>query len=267
MTRLLSYYRAGIRIGFLRDIQYRGAVGLNVLGFLIEPIVYLAVWRTVAASQGGSVGGYTVDALSAYYIVWTLVRVFNLAFTPYGWEWRIRGGRLNEFLSQPIHPFHRDLSFFAGQKFVWVLTWIPVAVILTLTFRPELSPSVFEVAAFLVAIWGGFLVRFLVLYVLGLVTFWTTRGSAIFEIVVAAELVLSGRLVPLDLMPLWTQRVADYLPFKWTFEYPIEVLIGRLEPGEILLGLGAQIAWSAVLGLVLWQVWTRAIRRYAAVGG
>lgn len=267
MTRLLAYYRAGMRIGFQRDLQYRGGAALSLLGFLIEPVVYLAVWRAVAESQGGSVGGYSTGELAAYYIVWTLVRVFNLAYTPYGWEWRIRGGRLNEFLSKPIHPFHRDLSFFAGQKFVWILVWVPVAIVLSVTFRPALSPDAVQVAGFVFALWGGFLVRFVLLYLVGMVTFWTTRASAIFEIVVAGELILSGRLVPLDLMPEWTQRVADVLPFKWTFEFPIEVLIGRVEPSAIVLGVLSQLGWFAGLGLAFALVWRRAVRRYSAVGG
>lgn len=267
MTRLIGYYRAGMRIGVIRSLQYRGGAILSLFGFMVEPIVYLAVWRTVAEAQGGSVGGYATAELAAYYIVWTLVRVFNLAFTPYGWEWRIRGGRLNEFLSQPINPFHRDLSFFAGQKFIWVLMWIPVALIMTLTFRPALSPGWLEIGVFVVALWGGFLVRFALLYVIGLVTFWTTRASAIFEIIIAGELVLSGRLVPLDLMPEWVQSVAAFLPFKWTFEFPIEVLIGRVSPSEMLTGVAAQTGWFVVLVGLFAVTWRQAIKRYAAVGG
>ena len=58
--------------------------------------------------------------------------------------------------------------------------------------------------------------------------FWTTRGSAIFDLVHGAELLLSGRLVPLKLMPDWAQTLADWLPFKWTFDFPIELLVGHL---------------------------------------
>jgi ABC-2 type transport system permease protein len=107
---------------------------------MIEPAIYLVVWRTVALEQGGAVGGYTVDDFTAYYIVWTLVRVMNLAHAPYAWEWRIRGGRLNEMLSVPIQPFHRDFAYFIGAKFVWILMWIPGGGVLTLTFQPRLDP-------------------------------------------------------------------------------------------------------------------------------
>ncbi|MGA7097099.1 MAG: ABC-2 family transporter protein [Acidimicrobiia bacterium] len=263
---LPRYYLAGARFGFQREIQYRGATLMMLLGFLIEPIVYLAVWTSVSKAQGGSISGYTTGALAAYYIVWTLVRVFNLAFDPNAWEWRIRRGRMNDFLSQPIHPFHRDASFFAGSKFVWTFLWIPVAAVLTLAFRPEIEWHVINVVAFGVAIWGGFLVRFILLYLMGMVNFWTTRGAAVFGIIVAAELMLSGRLVPLDLMPAWVADLANWFPFKWTFQFPIEVFIGRLTPSEIGTGLLAQVLWAIGMGVVLIWVWRHAIKRYAAVG-
>lgn len=262
-----DYYVAASRIGFQRDIQYRGATFINVLAFMIEPAVYLVVWRTVAIEQGGSVGGYTVDDFTGYFIVWTLVRVMNLAHAPYAWEWRIRGGRLNEMLSIPIQPFHRDFAYFIGAKFVWILAWIPVAAVLTLTFRPNLHPSLPDVAGFLVVIWTGFAVRFLVLYLMGMITFWTTRGQAIFDLIVAGELLLSGRLVPLSLMPEWVQSVADWLPFQWSFQFPIEVAIGRHTPSGILTGLGIQTLWIAGLGAAFAWVWPRALRKYTAVGG
>ncbi|MDX1447461.1 MAG: ABC-2 family transporter protein [Acidimicrobiia bacterium] len=262
-----DYYVAAARIGFQRDIQYRGATFINVLGFLIEPAIYLVVWRTVAIEQGGSVAGYSVNDFTAYYIVWTLVRVMNLAFAPNAWEWRIRGGRLNEMLSIPIQPFHRDFAYFIGSKFVWILMWIPVAVMLTLTFQPRLDPEPAHVIGFLIAIWTGFAVRFLLLYLMGMITFWTTRGQAIFDLIVAGELLLSGRLVPLALMPDWVQSVSNWLPFQWSFQFPIEVAIGRLTGGEILQGFAIQALWIAGMAFAFTWVWPRAVKNYTAVGG
>lgn len=263
---LVRYYGAGMRLGFQRDIQYRARTFMMLIGFMIEPTIYLVVWTSVADAQGGQISGMTTGTLAAYYIVWTLVRVYNLAYAPDAWEWRIREGRLNEFLSQPIHPFHRDYTFFAGAKFVWTLAWIPIALFLTLIFDPVFDWATVNIVGFMVALWGGYTVRFLMLYILGMINFWTTRGSAIFGIFIASELVLSGRLVPLELMPDRVVDLAAWLPFKWTFQFPIDTFIGRLTPSEILSGIGLQALWSGVLGLVFAFVWKRAIRRYGAVG-
>ncbi|NND02076.1 MAG: ABC transporter permease [Acidimicrobiia bacterium] len=267
MLGLAKYYVAAGRLSIQAQIQYRASTYFYLIGFLIEPVVYLVVWRTVAESQGGSIGGYSAEALTAYYIVWTLVRAMNVGFDPNAWGWRIQRGRLNELLSRPVHPFHRDFAWFGGGKFVWILLWLPMAAGLWIAFRPQISPTVLEGVAFFIAIWLAFAVRFALLWALGMITFWTTRGSAIFEIFVASELLLSGRLVPLELMPQWAQNVAAWLPFKWTFQFPIEVIIGRLSTGEVLSGLAIQTGWAAALIGVIWAVWKPAVSQYTAVGG
>lgn len=150
----------------------------------------------------------------------------NIVLTPYAWESRIQRGRLSGELLRPVHPLHFDLAFFAGWKFVAIVLWLPIAAVLIALFRPTLNPTGGEVAAFAAALWGGFFVRFNLLWALGLITFWTTRVTAFYELYFTAELLLSGRLVPLSLMPSWAQTLAGALPFKWAFGYPIEVLIG-----------------------------------------
>jgi ABC-2 type transport system permease protein len=106
----------------------------------------------------------------------------------------------------------------------------------------------------------------MLLSLLGMITFWTTRVGAIFELYFAAELILSGRLVPMPLMPEWVQQIAWYLPFQWTFFFPIEALTGGYTPQQLLTGLGMQLVWI-VIGLVaVNRVWKVAIRRYSAVG-
>src|SRR5690606_24818092 len=160
-----------------------------------------SVWSAVARAQGGMVGGFDEGQLAAYYVVWTLVRVYNTAFDPKAWEWRIRQGRINTFLSQPVHMFHRDFSFFMGSKIAWTILWIPIAVVLTLVFRPSTEWHVVNVAAFAIAIWGGYAVRFLVLYVMGMSDFWTSRGAAMFGIVSAAGTGLLGAPGPAPAPP------------------------------------------------------------------
>jgi ABC-2 type transport system permease protein len=190
----------------------------------------------------------------------------NIVFTPYGWEQRIQRGELSAVLLQPMHPLHRDLAFFAGWKLVVIVLWLPLAAALSLIFHPTLHPTLPGVLVFAVAIWGAYLIRSMLLWVLGMVSFWTTRVSAIFELYFATELLLSGRLVPLSLMPPWVQNLSAYLPFKWTFGFPIEALIGQLNNQQLLSGLLSQAAWIGAGILLVAVVWRFGIRRYSAVG-
>ena len=99
-----------------------------------------------------------------------------------------------------------------------------------------------------------------------MITFWTTRVSAIYEILFAAELVLSGRLVPMSLMPVWVQQVANFLPFQWTFGFPIESLVGGLTVQEQFSGLGMQLIWIVIGVIAVRALWKKGIKQFTAVG-
>src|SRR6185437_3799361 len=174
---------------------------------------------------------------AAYYIVWTLVRNMNIVFTPYGWEHRIQQGELSGMLLRPVHPIHYDLAYFAGWKVVAVVLWIPVAAVLSIAFRPTFHITPLHVVVFFVAIWGAYLIRSLLLWVLGMITFWTTRVGALYQLYFTAELLLSGRLLPLALLPAGAATVATYSPFPSTFGYPSDVLAGDLSTRELFTGL------------------------------
>jgi ABC-2 type transport system permease protein len=261
-----DYYLTRGRTEIQSQFQYRAANYLWMIGMVAEPVIYLVVWTTIAEEHGGQVQGIPVGVFAAYYIVWTLVRNMNIVFTPYGWEWRIREGMLSAALLRPLHPLHDDIAGFAGWKFVVILMWLPVAAVLWIAFDPVLDPSALEVVVFAIAIWGAYLIRTMFLSLLGMITFWTTRVSAIFELAIALELLLSGRLVPLTVMPGWAEDIAAVLPFQWTFYFPIWTLVGDFSTTELLGGLAMQALWVAILTGLAMVVWRFAVRHFSSVG-
>jgi ABC-2 type transport system permease protein len=263
---MFDFYYTLTKIAVLIQLQYPVANYFYMIGMIAEPVIYLVVWSTVANAQGGSVGGYTPGQFAGYYIAWTLVRNMNIVFTPYGWERRIRQGQLAGELMRPLHPIHNDVAFFIGWKIVVIVMWLPLAAFLSLVFKPEFELTWSGAVVFFVAIWGAYLIRTMLLSLLGMITFWTTRVSAIYEFYFAAELLLSGRLVPLSLMPDWVQAITTYLPFRYAFGFPIEALVGNLSTPELLAGLGMQLFWILAGTLLVNLVWRFAIRQFTSVG-
>jgi ABC-2 type transport system permease protein len=262
----LDYYLTAMRIAISTQFQYRISNYFFMVGMVGESIIYLVVWSTIAVQQGGEIGGITRADFAAYFIVWTLVR--NMNFVSVGaWEQRVRTGELSGMLLRPLHPIHWDVAYFAGWKVVVIILWLPIAIVMTLLFQPNFAIRAIDVAIFGVAIWGAYLVRTVTYAFLGLVAFWTTRVWPIVQVVMTLELLLSGRLVPLSLAPVWAQNLADILPFKWTFGFPIEALVGHLPESELLAGLGIQLLWIAIGTIAIRTAWPFAVRRYAAVSG
>ena len=264
---LLDFYLTTMRTAVVGQLQYRVTNYFYMLGMIAEPVVYLVVWTTIAKQQGGAVNGITTGEFAAYYIVWTLVRNMNIVFGAPFWEYRIREGRLAGDLLKPMYILHYDLAYFAGWKFVVVALWLPIAVGLSAVFHPSLHPSALQIVVFVIAIWGAYLLRSMFQGTVGMLNFWTTRGAAVFDLYMAMEMLLSGRLVPLKLMPGWVQTLADFLPFKWSFGFPIETLVGHMSTRSLLLGLGGQAIWIGIGFLGFRIAWSAAIKRFSAVGG
>ena len=262
-----SFYATTMRTAIINQLQYRVAQYFYMIGMIAEPVIYLVVWTTIANESGGAVSGITAGEFAAYYIVWTLVRNMNVVFGAPYWEFRIREGELAGQLLRPIHPLNSDVAWFAGSKVVVILLWLPIAAGLIVAFDPTLDPTPLEIGVFVVAIWGAYLVRTMFMSIVGMLCFWTTRGAAVFDLYMTAELLLSGRLVPLPLMPDWVETVAVFLPFQSAFFFPIDSLVGDRSTLSLLGGLGVQLLW-VLIGLALFRVaWKAAIRRFAAVGG
>jgi ABC-2 type transport system permease protein len=267
LRSMVDLYLTTARTAIQAEFQYRTGHYFFMLGMVAEPVIYLVVWTTIAEQQGGSVQGLTAGYFAAYYIVWTLVRNMNIVFGAPYWEYRIREGELNRDLLRPVLPLHYDIAWFAGWKVVMIVLWIPIAIGLSIAFDPTLDPRPAEIVTFALAIWGAYLIRTMLQESLGMLCFWTTRGAAIFDLYMTVELLLSGRLVPMPLMPDWVQEIARFLPFQWAFFFPIESLVGDLSNTELVRGLFVQVLWI-LIGLAIFRVaWKYAIRRYSAVGG
>lgn len=266
MKRLFDFYVVNTKLSIINQFTYRLQSFLYVVWLVIEPVIYLVVWTTIARSNGGAVGGFTPGEFAAYYIVWMLVREMNIVLSPWAWEWQIQHGYMSALLMRTLHPIHAHVSDFAGSKVFMILIWLPMAAALTLIFKPTLHPTWMQALVFFIAIWGAYALRSLVCSTLGMITFWTTRVSAIFDLYFALELILSGRLVPMTLMPLWVQQLANFLPFQSMFYFPIIALTGSPSNSELFTGLGIQLLW--ILGWlgVVNIVWHFAIRRFASVG-
>jgi ABC-2 type transport system permease protein len=263
---LLGFYATAMKIAAAKQFQYRASNYLFLSAMTLEGTIYLLLWQAVATASGGSVAGWTVDQLAAYYFVWTLVRQLTIARTPAEIESRIHRGQFVGMLLRPLHPIHHDLAEFAGWKVVMVVLWTPIGLGYWLVFRPEIHVSPTGALAFAVAACGAFLIRSLYFWLLGLSTAWTVRATALFDLVLMFELLFSGRLLPMSMLPLWARDVAALLPFRWVFAFPIEVLLGRLPEDQLVRGLVFQFCWIGALTAGTAIVWRYAVRRCAEVG-
>ncbi|MGH2370869.1 MAG: ABC transporter permease, partial [Chloroflexota bacterium] len=245
MSALLDAYYARFKVAIGVQFQYRAALIIWLSWTIMESVIYLVVWSTVARSSGGSVGTFGVPDFAAYFLVTMVVNHLTFTWIMHEFEYRIRQGQLSPLLLKPLHPIHGDIAENITYKALTAVVLIPALAVLVLAFQPALHPEPWAVVAFLPALLLAFFLRFLSGWTLALAGFWTTRVFAINEMYFVSMLFLSGQMVPLSLLPVPIQALAAALPFRWMVAFPVELLLGRVTPDEALVGFGAQAVWIA----------------------
>lgn len=266
MIDLLALYRAQFKTTIAEQFQYRGALVIWILGLILEPVIYLSVWSTVARSQGGAVDNFTAADFAAYYLIAMLVD--HAAFTWVMWEMEfwIRQGNLSPLLVRPVHPIHRHIANNLTFKLLTAAVIIPVVIILSLVFRPHFTTTLETFLAFIPALALAMALRFAIEWTLASSAFWITRVNAINQLYFVSFLFLSGFAVPLPLLPGPVQIIAEWLPFYRVLGFPVDLVLGHLTTEQIVVGFGAQIAWLAIAVTLLNVTWARGVRQYSAVG-
>lgn len=264
---LRDIYVANIRMGMQAAMQYRSTAIAEALLMLAEPVVYLLVWQAVVRAQGGDVEGYDESRIAAYYVAYALIRPFLQTGSPQNWEGWVREGRMSSMLLRPVHPVHQDNALWLGWALVRIVQTLPATVLMFVVFRPSFETSVAGVATLALALVLANQLRNLVSVMVGLSAFWLTRIAAVAAVNQSIEGLLSGRLVPFDMLPEWAQSLSFWLPFRWAFGFPIDTLAGGLDAGQLLVGLGMQAGWIVVMVVAMNAVWRRGVARYGAVGG
>ena len=264
---MMRIYRRMWQVNWAEQWQYRANLLMYLLYWLVSPIVYLAVWTTVANSQG-SVQGLTANDFVTYYLTLLIVDNLTSDITIHILAYKIQDGTLAGELLKPVHPIltHTLMSNLAF-KALTLIVLIPVWLVLCLLFQPDFSAVTPQSLLLAVpAVVLGFGISFLLGATITCVAFWTTRVYALGEFYYGLVILFAGQLVPLDLMPPVIQQIAQFLPFQLLKYFPIQLILGRLPTEVIIRDFIMGVVWFG-LALALFQwVWRAGVKRFSAVG-
>jgi ABC-2 type transport system permease protein len=117
-----------------------------------------------------------------------------------------------------------------------------------------------------VSLWMANLVSFMIFVPLELVAFWADNVWSLGVMGRMIVVCLGGMMFPLTLFPLWAQELSRWLPFAYTFHFPVATLMGRVSFQEWIFGTGIAAAWCFLFSAIITLIWKRGMLRYTGVG-
>jgi ABC-2 type transport system permease protein len=255
------------QVNWAEQWQYRANLIMYLLYWLVSPIIYLAVWTSIANVKG-DVNGFTANDFITYYMTLLIVDQVTSNIVIHTFGYKIQDGTLSGELIKPIHPMLTNaLVNNIAFKVLTIMGLVPIWIFLFFIYKPEysgitLNGVLFSIPAMLL----GFFVNYLLSATITALAFWTTRVYSIHEFFYALILLFSGQFVPLTLMPKIVQDIAQYLPFQLLIYYPIQLILGKLSADQIIQGYVMGAIWLLVSLLLFNWVWRKGVKRYSAVG-
>ena len=77
----------------------------------------------------------------------------------------------------------------------------------------------------------------------------------------------AGLIIPVPLMPVWLQKIAYVLPFRWTADFPFRVYSGHIPQSEAFTGIIIQLGFLLALILLGRLSLNRVLKKVVVQGG
>jgi len=264
---MLKIFQRLWQVNWAEQWQYRANLIMYLLYWLVSPIIYLAVWTSIANSKG-SVSGLTANDFVTYYMTLLIVDQITSNIVIHTFAYKVQDGTLSAELIRPIHPMLTNaLVNNIAFKVLTMIGFIPIWIVLFFLYQPDFSSvTITGVLLAIPALIMGFLVGFLLSAAITSLAFWTTRVYSIHEFYYAMILLFSGQFVPLTLMPKLIQDIAQYLPFQLLIYFPIQLILGKLSSAQIIQGYVVGGVWLITSIVFFNLIWRNGVKRFSAVG-
>ena len=262
----LRIIRRLISIDLSTAMIYRGEFLIWMLSTVAGPVISLLVWRT--ALRSGANLPVDAEYLTTYFVLLGVVSMLTSSWISWFLAQEIREGTLSKWIVRPGSTHLNGIANNLSEKIIKSVVLAPLIAVIWWIFRDAIVVPSDPVRwfLFLLSVVGGATIVYAMHVLVGALAFWVDDITGIDRARDMIALVLSGAIVPLALMPDWAGGFVAFQPFRYTLSFPIELVIGDLSGGDLMIGMALQIAYPIIFVACAMALWRRGMRAYAAVG-
>ena len=252
-----------IRTSVLVTVVYRAQLFVWLISG-VAPLFMMMIWWEL--SRNKVIGGYSANDFVAYFLGIYLVRQLTAVWVIFVLNDEIRQGTLSGRLLKPVAPFWFHVAEHLGQMLVRAPIVVTVFCMGAALFALDLAAVAWRMPFFLISLVLGWIIIFHIYYCVGLLAFWMANSLALDAMVWSLYTVLGGMLIPVDLFPETSRYLVAMLPFSASLDFPVKVLIGKIEGVGLLYGFAVQLFWVVMLVACRRSLWRRGLQRFSGAG-
>ena len=261
-----TYYKI-FKISLANQLEYRANFISGFLFSLVPFTVNVLLWLAVTAQS--STIPLEASGIVSYYFL-TLI-TYNITSTTSVFKISddIRLGSLNQYLIKPYNYALYQLAVDLPYRFVFiVMNALPITVLYFVLHGYFIFMlSVWKIVFFAAFLVTGYLINFLIDFLIALYSFYFSRVSSLYTSIRVLKNISAGIIFPLVLLPKSVFTFLKNLPFAFISHIPVSLLLDDMPMHSALFSLCKAFGWIAALALLSAIIWKRGMKVYSAYGG
>jgi ABC-2 type transport system permease protein len=267
----MKAYTAIWKLRFIMSLQYRTAAIAGMTTQLFFGFVFIMI-MVAFYSHSTEEAPISLREVATYiWLTQAFLSLVMLWFRDGAIFSLITSGNIAYELCRPcsLYPFWfaKMLAQRVSGALLRCLPILLVAFALPEPYRLMLPPSVETLVLFALSLLFGLLVVVAITMLIHISVFWTMSPTGSMLMIGVVGQFFAGMIIPVPLMPKWMQTITDFLPFRWTMDFPFRVYSGHIPQQDALWGIAVQLAWLVLLVFIGRWALSRSLQQVVIQGG
>lgn len=264
----LRLYWVYLKAEWQKFLEYRGDIFIFTLDGIIAPLLGLAVWLSISDATKLPL---TRSELIIYFLVVFFVNTSTSAWAAYFIADEIKRGDFSKYLIRPFGMLEQNAIQNIAEKMHKLFFILLVNLVLYFilfnshTFSPG-QISIPTLILFIITLIIAAIIYFLIDIIIGLSAFWFTDVDFLRGMHSFARDFLSGKLIPIIMLPASLSSAALFSPYRYVVSFPVEVLLNKLSFDQLIIGLSVQLCWLFILIIFYKILYAKGITLYQGYG-
>jgi ABC-2 type transport system permease protein len=259
-------YTAFFKSSFKSQMVYRLATVIGIIASALFLFMRWSLWKALVGS--GVRQGVTLQDLMAYVAITEAVLALTYGNFANEIGVSIRDGSVIMHFLRPVSYQLYLLSSLLGRNCYRLFTAaLPVVLLCGIIIGLPLPPSIPHFLVFLALVLLGVLIMFQLIYITGLLAFWTQATWYLSWYMGAGLVFFGGSEVPLWFYPPLLAKLTFFLPFRYISFEGINYYLGKLSLGDAGRSLGMAALWWLLLFGIGQFLWMKVRRKMTINGG
>jgi ABC-2 type transport system permease protein len=263
IKKYLTYFKVSFSAFFTYKADFLVGIFFNMVFFFI----YFALWKAIYTTNGGAeIHTYTLANTVTYYFIITLI--FRFGVTDNIWLGQdIWSGSFTNDLVKPWNAIYVHILTTLSVLSIELLLFLPFAIfIFVFAFSYIILPAPILILCFIVTLILGIFLNFVINFTIHALTFHFGDQEGNIGLVNYLISFLAGGVFPLAFLPENIKQVFMFFPFRYIFDFPANVFLGKVPLIDIYIGWAQMLIWGlAILALFL-IIYKKGLNKYTGTG-